>query len=404
MRCYEEILGYLETLPVINTHSHHLRHRQFFDYHPNFTYTGQYDLNALLHMSYCAWCGPLPGEDGYFSKVKNRGPFRALERGLQALYGIDAPLNEETYPLFDAAIRAAYPNGEDRTFSLLREKCGYEKIVLDAPLTPGDTYGEPDLFAGVIRLDYFLQGYADDTAELNGLNCRTFHGRENFLTLQDFCDTFRRVVAEKKKNGLKAIKCAAAYERGLDFAVVSKERAEKVFTEKDPAAQQIRDFQDYFFHFALEVAREFELPVQIHTGLGGMVKSNPHMLQPVIASHRENKFVLFHGGYPWTDEWLGLLQAYPGTVYGDTVWLPVLSETAAERVLCEVMDIANADAVTWGCDTWTGEESYGSLLAMRRVLARALARKVQENYFSLADAFEAGKNILYTGAKKLYQL
>ena len=404
MRCYEEILAYLETLPVVNTHSHHLRHRQFFDYHPNFTYTGQYDLNTLLHMSYCAWCGPLPGEEGYFAKVKNRGPFRALERGLQELYGIHAPLNEETYGIFDEAIRAAYPNGEDHTFAILREKCGYEKIVLDAPLTPGDTYGEPDLFAGVIRLDYFLQGYADDTAELNGLNCRTFHGRENFLTLQDFCDTFRRVVEQKKNCGLKALKCAAAYERGLDFAQVSKERAEKVFTEKEPTAQQIRDFQDYFFHFALDVAREFDLPVQIHTGLGGMVKSNPHTLQPVIASHRENKFVLFHGGYPWTDEWLGLLQAYPGTVYGDTVWLPVLSETAAERVLCEVIDIANADAVTWGCDTWTGEESYGSLLAMRRVLARALGRKVEEGYFSLADAFEAGKNIMYNNAKKLYQL
>lgn len=404
MKYMVELLVYMDSLPVINTHCHHLRHEQFFDYHPNFEYTGQYDLNTLLHMSYCAWCGPLPGEKDYFRRIKNRGPFRALERSLQDIYDIELPLNEATCSIFDEAIRKAYSDGADPSFDILRNHCNYKKIVLDAPLTPGDDYGQPDLFAGVVRLDYFLQGYSDETAEINGLNCRNFHGRENFLTLDDFCDTFRKVVAEKKEKGLKALKCAAAYERGLDFDVVGKEQASKVFTEKTVLPRHIKDFQDYFFHFALDTAKEFDLPVQIHTGLGGMVKSNPHALQPVIASHRENRFVLFHGGYPWTDEWLGLLQAYPGTVYGDTVWLPLLSETAAERVLREVIDIANADAITWGCDTWTGEESYGSLLAMRRALARALSGRIEEGYLSFNDACEVARNILYSNAKKLYKV
>ena len=63
MSIYSSLMEDVGSFSVVNTHCHHLRHAQFFEYHPGFTYTGQYDLNTLLHLSYCAWCGVSPEED-----------------------------------------------------------------------------------------------------------------------------------------------------------------------------------------------------------------------------------------------------------------------------------------------------------------------------------------------------
>ncbi|MHB1458857.1 MAG: hypothetical protein ACYC0V_18250, partial [Armatimonadota bacterium] len=47
------------------------------------------------------------------------------------------------------------------------------------------------------------------------------------------------------------------------------------------------------------------MPFQNHTGLGKIAGSNPMNLVPMIEKHPETKFVLFHGGYPWTEQVAG---------------------------------------------------------------------------------------------------
>lgn len=126
-------------------------------------------------------------------------------------------------------------------------------------------------------------------------------------------------------------------------------------------------------------------------------------MREVIEKNPYTKFVLFHCSYPCLDDINGLLHVY-GNVYPDLCWLPIISTSAAERMVHELIEVGTSDKVCWGCDTWTSEESYGALLAGRYVLAKVLSSKVNEGYISMEYARIIADNILYNNAARLYKL
>jgi predicted TIM-barrel fold metal-dependent hydrolase len=115
----------------------------------------------------------------------------------------------------------------------------------------------------------------------------------------------------------------------------------------------------------------------------------------------EVRFVLFHGGYPWIDDLLALVHNYPN-VYADLCWLPIISPSAAERALHELVEVGTADKLMWGCDTWSSEESYGALLAFRHTLAKVLSSKIEDGYFSLEDAKAISVRVMRGNAAELF--
>ncbi len=123
-----------------------------------------------------------------------------------------------------------------------------------------------------------------------------------------------------------------------------------------------------------KIASEKDVPFQVHTGLGSMNNTNAVHLNSLIKDNPDTKFVLFHGSFPWTDDIIGLLHTYPN-VYADLCWLPLISQTAAKHALHQMIEVATADKITWGCDTWTGEESLGAKFAMAKVLGDVLNEK-----------------------------
>lgn len=62
----------------------------------------------------------------------------------------------------------------------------------------------------------------------------------------------------------------------------------------------------------------------------------------------------------------------------------------------------NRRRLTWGCDTWTAEESYGALLAIRSVLTNVLSRRVADGYYTLDYAKRVGRYILHDNAETIY--
>ncbi len=62
--------------------------------------------------------------------------------------------------------------------------------------------------------------------------------------------------------------------------------------------------------------------------------SNPVNLASLISRYPETKFVLFHGGYPWTSQISAIAFTY-GNAYLDLVWLFILSPEVAVRTLHE---------------------------------------------------------------------
>ena len=166
-------------------------------------------------------------------------------------------------------------------------------------------------------------------------------------------------------------------------------------------AEEIKAFQDYIFFEICRIAADRNVPLQCHTGLGKLEKSNAMQMQEVIAGNPDTKFVLFHGSYPWIQDVCGLIHNYPN-VYADICWLPIISGNACETLLKELIEVGTTNRVMWGCDTWTSEESYGAMLAGKNVLAEVFSQYVDKGYLSQFDAQEYIDCILYKNAEKLF--
>lgn len=398
METYIELLEYSHTKPVINTHAHHQKDAFF----------AKFSLSRLLRSSYVHWIGGNFGEDSesrshYLNRMRFNSYFVWLEKSLQQLYHVYERIDADSWDSFSLAITEAH---SDHGFHLrvLRDLCHYTRIIQDSYWEPGSDNGHPDLFAPTLRVNMFMFGYSQEAADHNGHNAQTAFN-QSIDDIDDYTAFMRDTIQAAKERGCVALKSALAYDRGLDFTEVSKDQAQKAFGTQgyEPAAADIKAFQDYVFFQQCMIAAELDLPFQIHTGLGQLHRTNPMQLQEAIAKHPETRFVLFHCGYPWLDETLGLLHVYPN-VYPDLCWLPLISTSAAERMLHEMLEVTTVDRICWGCDTWTAEESYGALLALRHVLASVLSQKIASGYLKLRDAKSIIDSILYRNARQLYRL
>ena len=393
----EAILQHMHHQTILSTHSHHLEDT----FHTSLT------LEKLFERSYVHWCGvpvgSTPAEHAVFlDKVRSKSYFVWLEKALQQLYGFSEPISPSNWTAVSGRISAAHRNGGHH-LSVLRKDCGYRNIVLDAYWNPGSDNGHPDLFTPTFRLDAFFSGYDPDKADHDGVLLRDLYGQQPPSTPEEFAQWLEKKVLEKKARGCVALKCAMAYERDLLFRPATVMEAAPAFvrSEEGPNRQEIRNFQDWLFHEICRIASRTGLPLQIHTGLGQLYGTRPLALLDAITLHPKTRFVLFHCGFPWTDDINALLHAH-ANVYPDLCWVPLLSPTAATRIMRELIEIGTADKLCWGCDTWTSEESLGAVLALHHTLSRALASLVDEGYFSLEDAFTVSENILHHNAEALY--
>ena len=167
-----------------------------------------------------------------------------------------------------------------------------------------------------------------------------------------------------------------------------------------PEEAEIRAFQNHVMDTICETAAELKIPLQMHTGLGKMENSNAMQLAPLIARHEKTTFILMHGGYPWLDDVAGLCHVFPN-VWADICWLPLISVSAAKRLLHELIDVCNADRVIWGCDAWTGEESYAARLAFFEALSSALCERVEAGMMREGDAYRYAGMVLHGNARQL---
>ena len=389
----EQLLHALWHQKIISSHSHHL---------PDEDHRGL-SLQGVLEHSYVSWCTPsIP--DGskreevekWLNAVRTRSYFVSLEKALMRIYTIPKRLSFDTWELFDRSIRDAHA---DPGWHLkLLKKCRYETILLDAFWKPGDDNSHPEIFRPVFRVNSFFFGYNRKTPDHNGNNAQVLYDL-NTRDLDEYL-TFLDAELERRRNAASPlIKCALAYDRGLCFDSISKDKARKAMQEY-PSADDIAIFQNYLFHHICERSAALDMPMQIHTGLGLMDNSRAMSLQSAIAAHPDTRFILMHGSYPWTADIAGLTHVFPN-VWADLCWLPLISTAAAHRFLHELIDVCNADRIIWGCDTWTAEESYGARSTFLKLLTQVCMERMEAGLMDESDALRLGRNILYDNLKTL---
>ncbi len=391
MNAYDALAEAASTREIVNTHSHYRL--------PEAPRT----LDGLIENSYVSWLKVPMGADeagraDFLARVRHNTYFVWLEKALQALYGFSEGLTAAKWDEWSRAIEHDSLPDE----RILRYVCRYRAIVLDAYWNPGADH-RMSLFTPTFRINPFLYGYDPAASDHNGNNALRLYGVSPEGP-DEYLNFMRETIRRKKAEGCVALKCASAYDRALNFEPASRDEAARAMRAgANATAGEIRAFQDWVFFQLCRIAAEEDLPFQCHTGLGQIDRTNALQLLSAIRQNPETRFVLFHGGYPWTADIAALAHNFPN-VYVDLCWLPILSTSAAERFLNEMLDVTTADKLTWGCDTWTPQESYGALLAMRTVLCRTLATRVDLGLTDLEGALDLVARILSENASALYKI
>jgi uncharacterized protein len=341
----------------------------------------------------------------YWRNVRTTAYGRSLLRAVRDLYGID-DISESTY--VEISREVAEANRPGRYAEVLRKKAGIDVSICD--IGPGGTRLDPALFRAVLQLDYFLivpQGLViaekDQGAAIN--------------TLAEWEEALDRAVIRAKEKKFVGIKSPVAYQRSLDFAAVDRSEAESLFNQakegrgKPGPADWTRNkpLQDYMFGRIADACAKYDLPLQVHTGFffdtwRNVAQTNPSLLAPFIIRHKNTRFVLMHGGYPYGGELLAMAKNLPNVTL-DMCWLYVISPSFAARFLNEAIETVPADKIlAFGGDYQIAEGAYAHAMLCREVVAKVLADKVESGYWTEPEALAFARAILRDNASRVFSL
>ncbi len=401
MSLKESLIAATKAFPVVNTHCHHAAPEFFEGMH----------LRRLMDKSYVSWIAPVPEPElnaplpaEWFGRVGLNSYFLSLQKGMQALYGIAEPLNPSTWSIYDEAVRAAHAN-DGWHMKILREHCGYRYIIQDSYWNTG-TAIDDKMFRPNFRVDMFFCVHDTEALNHDNNNALRFYGlSEPFPSMEKYIEfIYDKIKAQRDK--CCALKSALAYDCSLHFSDETPADAGSCYARLLAGKALPSDFtraQNYIFFRICEMAGELDMPFQIHTGLGQLGGTNALGLLDAIKQNEGVKFVLFHGSYPYLQDILALSHNFKN-VYADLCWLPIISPAAAARFVDEYIEVAAGGTLTWGCDTWTGEESLGSLLAAREVLCSVVAQKIQSGYMSEDEGATYLKGVFHDNAMAIFGL
>ncbi|XP_050228434.1 protein fluG [Mercurialis annua] len=234
-------------------------------------------------------------------------------------------------------------------------------------------------------------------------------------TLDNFTESFRenlRSVGDKIC-GLKSI---AAYRTGLEINTkVSRKDVEEGLAEVLHGGKPIRiankSLIDYVFACSLEVALEFDLPMQIHTGFGDkdldLRLSNPLHLRMLLEDERFSKcrIVLLHASYPFSKEASYLASVYPQVYLDFGLAVPKLSVHGMKSSLKELLELAPINKVMFSTDGYAFPEThYLGSKKTRETVFSVLHDACCDGDLTVSEAIEAAENILAQNAIKLYKI
>jgi len=342
------------------------------------------------------------------------------------------------------AARALYGTA-DRKSELRREKADaypvwvLDQIGVDVMLANRVAMGpgiEPPRFRWVPYADALI--FPLDNSKLAARNS----DRKSFFALEDqlrarylkdaglttppatLGDYLARIVTptleRHKQGGALAEKFEAAYLRSLQFDRVDRAAAERIYAQsigkKAPGEAEYKPLQDFLFRYIAAECGRLGMAVHLHTNAGAgsyfdVAGANPLKLESVLNDPdlRKARFVMLHGGWPFTREITALLQkpnAYLDYSNQDLL-LPPATLAATIREWLEFVP----EKVLFGTDAYPysdqlGWEESGSIAARtgRQALAIALSGMMRDGEISRDRAIELARMVLRDSARKLYGL
>ncbi|MBA0809548.1 hypothetical protein Gohar_025193 [Gossypium harknessii] len=249
----------------------------------------------------------------------------------------------------------------------------------------------------------------------------------SFQIVIDVCNIANEIV------GLKSI---AAYRSGLEINPhVTREDAEiglsEVLQRGKPVRITNKSLIDHIFIHGLEVALQFDLPLQIHTGFGDkdldLRLANPLHLRTLLEDKRFSRcrIVLLHASYPFSKEASYLASIYPQVYLDFGLAIPKLSFHGMISSVKELLELAPIKKVMFSTDAvatpetyylgqskfrsahiieWLENDASDCAKRAREVVFSVLRDSCIDHDLSITEAIEASKDIFARTAIQLYKI
>ena len=167
---------------------------------------------------------------------------------------------------------------------------------------------------------------------------------------------------------------------------------------------------DWSISFALEMARVYNLPFKIHTGLlydcGSMNLENvrPGKLSTLLIHYPETRFVLMHTAYPYSQELLGLAKHFPN-VYLDLCWAWAIDPYNTSEFLRHVIHTLPSNKLfAFGGDCHWPAQSVAYAKQARFWITHALNEEIKDGFINKGQAISLATQFMITNQKKFFNL
>lgn len=433
---FNEILNYLNTVPIIDSHEHlpsnekdrdkdtdvlkeYLLHYFNRDLITSGLTLSSYEKIADNSISVTnKWKIIEP----YWKVSKYTGYGRALSIAAKDIYGIDR-IDTDTIEELNTRFQNSLKPGHFR--KVLKDMCRIKTSLLNVHLLTSKSKAlGPDTRSISCDRSLFSPVYVIDTLTYPlSFNHIELIEEESGIRITSFKSWLEatEVIIDKAYNlGAVALKIGLAYKRTLWYERVAESAAEdefnNIFKTKhfandwvDRPANTGKAFQDYMLHFILGIANKRNAVVQIHTGIqegsGNILSnSNPMLLSNLFLEYPDITFDIFHISYPYQNELIVLAKNF-SNVFVDMCWAHIVSPNASVNFLLEFIDTVPLSKISaFGGDYLFVDGVYGHLVLAKENVAKALSMKVKENLFGIDYAKEIAKMLFYDNPGRIFRL
>ena len=408
----KHLLVEINKIPYVDSHIH----LAFPDPKRKEPYDVQFLLSSATYVAEFTYGKDWPDMKKALAINAHHAYYRPILEALRDLYGMapDEELNDGNVERISKAMNAAHkrPGYYEEVFDIanLAHLVDLDGGDRGQSEMPGPRWHSMWNIDGLVYLDGF-----DKKAKAWSIDSTQKHFK---VTLKDLAQMEKLITEEISayfKRGGVGLKSTSAYFRKLNFDLnVKREDAEAAFTKvlahQELDEKERKTLQDFLMLHVLDTVNLLKKPIQFHTGnqqnWNIVENSNPLELNNLFYSGRfsEARFVLLHGGYPYTQESITLARYYKPTVSLDLAWMALFSPAAAKATLSQAMDMLDGTQLMFGTDTANLEEMYGCIKFTRRIMAEVCAEKIESGFWTEPVALQAARRVLYQNAVDMYGL
>ncbi len=420
---YDKIKNYLDTIEIVDTHEHlqiPADSNSFFLFNTvsyfasDISSSGAPSFSGLQKNGFNA--DSLWDQFGkYYDYSRSTSYHDQFMNTLRILYGYDKPYLEkdDVKSLYERMIANRYRH-YDKWFDDVYKRTNFKTMLNDQYWNHFNTDIDTAHFSLVCNISscVLLVGEAAENKRITSeKNLLKLMGQEviNTENLDDYLILIDSVLNIFKSNGAVCLKNVLAYSRSIDFEDIDYATASKIFNKAVPRdMMEIKHLQDFIFHHIVQQSVKLGLPVQIHTGYlagnsGWLDNGQPMKLLNLFIKYPEAKFILFHGGYPWTGDYVALGKQFTN-VYLDLVWLPQISKTEAIHTFHEMLDAVPYNKIMWGGDVLIIDDAVGSLELGKEVVATVLSERIEKGWMTEDVAMDVARCIFRDNATEVFRL